>query len=43
MTVQVIVSKEVDMKQEELASYLNNNILDYAVKNDWIIDNISFI
>jgi len=43
MTVQIIISKDLDFDQEELAQYLNNGILDYATKDDWIIDNISTI
>ena len=43
MTVQIIISKDLDLEQEELARYLNNGILDYATRDDWIIDNISMI
>lgn len=43
MTVQIIISKDLDLEQEELARYLNNGILDYATRDNWIIDNISFI
>lgn len=41
MTVQIIISKDLDLEQKELAQYLNNGILDYATRDDWIIDNIS--
>ena len=43
MTVQIIVSKDIDLDDEDMAIYLNEGILDYAAKNYWIIDNISMI
>lgn len=43
MTVQIIISKDLDLEQEELARYLNNGILDYVTRDNWIIDNISTI
>lgn len=43
MTVQIILSKDIDLDDEDTAIYLNEGILDYATKNHWIIDNISMI
>lgn len=43
MTVQIIISKDLDLEQEDLAYYLNNGILDYVTENNWTIDNISTI
>lgn len=43
MTVQIIISKDLDLSQEDMKYYLNNGILDYATRDNWIIDNISII
>lgn len=43
MTVQVIISKDLDLEGEELASYMNNGILSIVSDEGWIIDNISMI
>lgn len=43
MTVQIIISKDFDLPDEDLAIHLNNTILDYITTNNWIIDNISTI
>lgn len=43
MTVQIIISKDIDLSDEDLAIYLNNGILDYVTRDNWIIDNISTI
>jgi hypothetical protein len=43
MTVQIIISKDIDLSDEDLAIYLNNGILDYVTSDNWIIDNISTI
>lgn len=43
MTVQIIISKDVDLSDEDLAVYLNNGVLDYVTRDNWIIDNISTI
>lgn len=42
--VQVIISKEIDIENEEtMAKYLNNGILKTVTDDDWIIDNVSII
>lgn len=43
MTVQIIISKDFNLPDEDLAVYLNNTILDYITTNNWIVDNISTI
>lgn len=43
MTVQIIISKDFDLSDEDLAMHLNNTILDYVTRNNWFIDNISTI
>jgi len=43
MTVQIIISRDFDLSDEDLAFHLNNTILDYITRNDWTIDNISTI
>ena len=43
MTVQVIISKDLELEGEELASYMNNGILSIISDEGWIIDNISMI
>ena len=43
MTVQIIISKDIDLSDKDLAIYLNNGILDYVTRDNWIIDNISII
>jgi hypothetical protein len=43
MTVQIIISKDIDLSDEDLAIYLNNGVLDYVTRDNWIIDNISTI
>ena len=43
MTVQIIISKDIDLSDEDLAVYLNNGVLDYVTSDNWIIDNISTI
>ena len=43
VTVQVIISKDLEMEGEELASYINNGILSIVSDEGWIIDDISVI
>ena len=43
VTVQVIISRDLDLEGEELASYMNNGILSIVSNEGWIIDNISII
>lgn len=43
MTVQIIISKDFDLPDEDLAIHLNNTILDYVTRDNWIIDNVSTI
>ena len=41
MTVQIIISKDFDLSDEDIAIHLNNTILNYVIEHNWIIDNIS--
>ena len=43
VTVQVIISKDLDLEGEELASYMNNGILSIVSDEGWTIDNISMV
>lgn len=43
MTVQIIISKDFDLPDKDLAIHLKNTILDYVTRDNWIIDNISTI
>ena len=43
MTVQIIISKDLELEGEELASYVNNGILSIVSDEGWIIDDISIM